>query len=119
MNQLVTVREGNISTGDILEEFVWHPIEEKILMHGDITEVAIVGIPDKKWGEIGIAICVPSAGASPSETDLIAFLKPKISSYKMPKEIHFWDSLPKSAYGKVTKKQVREVFLEKHPEKLK
>ena len=92
-------------------------IEEKILMHGDITEVAIVGIPDKKWGEIGIAICVPSVGASPSETDLIAFLKPKISSYKMPKEIHFWDSLPKSAYGKITKKQVREAFLEKRLEK--
>jgi acyl-CoA synthetase (AMP-forming)/AMP-acid ligase II len=94
-------------------------IEEKILMHGDITEVAIVGIPDEKWGEIGVAICVRSAGANPSETDLIAFLKPKVSSYKMPKEIHFWNSLPKSAYGKITKKQVREVFLEKHPEKLK
>ncbi len=92
-------------------------IEDKILMQGDITEVAVLGIPDNKWGEIGVAICVPRGGANPTEADLLAYLKPLIASYKMPKEFHFWQSLPKSAYGKTPKKLVREAFLAKHPEK--
>lgn len=86
-------------------------IEEKILTHADITEAAIVGIPDPKWGEIGVAICVARDGATPSENEVRDFLKPKIANYKMPREFHFWDSLPKSAYGKITKKIVRETFL--------
>ncbi len=90
-------------------------IEEKILTHSDITEVAIVGIPDPKWGEIGVAICVAREGSSPTDTELRDFLKPRIASYKMPKVIHFWDNLPKSAYGKITKNLVREAFLSARP----
>ncbi len=92
-------------------------IEQIILMHGDITEVAVLGIPDDKWGEIGVAICVPRAGTNPSEADLLAHLKPLIASYKMPREFHFWGNLPKSAYGKTPKKLVREAFLAKHPDR--
>lgn len=87
-------------------------IEEKILTHPDITEVAVIGIPDEKWGEIGIAVCVANDGAAPDAQDIKSFLEPKISSYKMPKEFHFWAQLPKSAYGKITKKNVRDAFLQ-------
>ena len=91
-------------------------IEEKILAHPDINEVAVIGIADAKWGEIGVAICVARDGDPPAEDALRTFLKPQIASYKMPKQFHFWRSLPKSAYGKITKKQVREVFLAKQPD---
>ncbi|MBC8259293.1 MAG: AMP-binding protein [SAR324 cluster bacterium] len=88
-------------------------IEEKILANTDISETAVFGIPDEKWGEIGIAICVLRKGSSSSEVELKKFLSEKVARYKMPKEFHFWDSLPKSGYGKITKKMVREEFLSK------
>lgn len=81
-------------------------IEEKILTHPAIREVAVLGLPDPLWGEIGWAVCV--ANAPVTEAELTAFLDGKLSRYKMPKRFLFWDSLPKSAYGKITKKMIRE-----------
>ncbi|MBK4215142.1 acyl-CoA synthetase [Paracoccus caeni] len=81
-------------------------IEEKILTHPAISEVAVLGVPDPMWGEVGWAICVASAPVT--EEDLMAFIGPKLSRYKLPKRFLFWDSLPKSAYGKITKKMIRE-----------
>jgi fatty-acyl-CoA synthase len=83
-------------------------IEEKILTHPAVTEVAVVGIPDPLWGEVGIAVCVRTLGAEVSEAELLAFLDGKLSRYKLPKRVVFRDTLPKSAYGKITKKLVRE-----------
>ena len=81
-------------------------IEEKILTHPAINEVAVLGVPDPLWGEIGWAVCV--ANTPVAEEDLAAFLDGKLSRYKMPKRFLFWDALPKSAYGKITKKIIRE-----------
>ena len=83
-------------------------IEEKILMHPDISEAAVLGIPDPVWGEVGIAVCVAHPGADPGAIDLKAFLQEKIARYKLPKTVVFWDAMPKSAYGKITKKMIRE-----------
>jgi fatty-acyl-CoA synthase len=83
-------------------------IEEKILTHGAITEVAVVGVPHPKWGEIGIAVCVPHQGASIDEARLLAWMGERIARYKLPKRVFFWDALPKSAYGKVPKMLVRQ-----------
>jgi acyl-CoA synthetase (AMP-forming)/AMP-acid ligase II len=83
-------------------------IEEKILAHPAVTEAAVVGVPDPLWGEVGVAVCVPAPGASVTEAELLAFLDGKLSRYKMPKRVVFRDALPKSAYGKITKKLVRE-----------
>ena len=83
-------------------------IEEKILTHPAISEVAVVGVPDPLWGEVGMAVCVPNAGVTVSEEELFAFIDGKMSRYKIPKRFLFWDALPKSAYGKITKKMIRE-----------
>jgi acyl-CoA synthetase (AMP-forming)/AMP-acid ligase II len=83
-------------------------IEEKILMHPDIGEVAVLGVPDPVWGEVGVAVCVARPGVSPEATELKAWLEPKIARYKLPKQIVFWEEMPKSAYGKITKKLIRE-----------
>lgn len=83
-------------------------IEEKILTHAAISEVAVLGVPDPLWGEVGIAVCVARAGAAVDEAELSAFLDGKMARYKMPKRYIFWDALPKSAYGKITKKMIRE-----------
>jgi fatty-acyl-CoA synthase len=84
-------------------------VEEKILTHPAIGEVAVVGVPDPFWGEVGVAVCVPREGVKPvSEAELAAFLAPKVSRYKMPKRFFFWDALPKSGYGKIPKRMVRD-----------
>jgi fatty-acyl-CoA synthase len=84
-------------------------VEEKILTHPAIGEVAVLGVPDPFWGEVGVAVCVPREGAAPvSEAELAAFLAPKVPRYKMPKRFFFWDALPKSGYGKIPKRMVRD-----------
>jgi len=83
-------------------------IEEKILLHPDIGEVAVLGMPDPVWGEVGVAVCVARAGADPKNIDLKGWLGGRMARYKLPKHVLFWDALPKSAYGKITKKMIRE-----------
>ena len=84
-------------------------VEEKILTHPAVGEVAVLGVPDPFWGEVGVAVCVAREGAKPvSEAELAAFLLPKVPRYKMPKRFFFWDALPKSGYGKVPKRMVRD-----------
>jgi fatty-acyl-CoA synthase len=81
-------------------------IEEKILTHPAIAEAAVLGVPDAVWGEIGIAVCV--ARERIDETELASYLAEKIPRYKMPKRFFFFEELPKSGYGKVPKRLVRD-----------
>lgn len=83
-------------------------IEEKILMHGDITEVTVLGLPDTQWGEVGIAVCVRKPGASITEKELLDWMSTRIARYKVPKQVFFWEQLPKSGYGKVPKRLVKD-----------
>lgn len=91
-------------------------IEEKILHHEAIAEVAIVGMPDPVWGEIGVAVCVRRPGAGIEEAELVGWLKERIASYKLPRRVLFWEALPKSGYGKVTKALVKAAILEREKE---
>jgi len=88
-------------------------IEEKILAHPKISEAAVVGVPDPSWGEVGIAVLVVTPGETVTEAEIGAFLAEKISRYKLPKRFVFFDEMPKSAYGKITKKMVREALQER------
>jgi fatty-acyl-CoA synthase len=84
-------------------------VEEKILTHPGIGEVAVLGVPDPVWGEVGVAVCVPrEGGPTVTEAEMAAFLSPKVPRYKMPKRFFFWEALPKSGYGKIPKRLVRD-----------
>lgn len=85
-------------------------VEEKVLAHPAVAEVAIVGVPDATWGEVGVAVCVLRAGERLTEAELIGFLDGKVARYKLPRRVHFWDEMPRSAYGKTPKKMVREAL---------
>ena len=85
-----------------------------MLQHPEITEVAIVGVPDSTWGEVGIAVCVQSEHDKVSEPAMKRWLQDKITSYKMPKRIFFWKMLPKSSYGKVAKKDIKKRLYKGH-----
>ncbi|WP_366658303.1 acyl-CoA synthetase [Fodinicurvata sp. EGI_FJ10296] len=88
-------------------------IEEKILTNPAVAEVAVLGVPDAKWGESGIAVCALKPGTALSETQLLTWLETHISRYKLPKRVVFLDALPKSGYGKVPKRLVRQTLEER------
>jgi acyl-CoA synthetase (AMP-forming)/AMP-acid ligase II len=82
-------------------------IEEKMLTHPAIAEVAVLGVPDRTWGEVGVAVCVLRPEATLNERELLGWMDGKVARYKLPKHVYFWEALPKSAYGKITKKNIR------------
>ena len=83
-------------------------IEEKLLTHEAISEAAVVGVPDPKWGEVGVAVCVLRKGMQLDEATMLDWISTKVARYKVPKRVLFWDALPKSGYGKVPKTLVKE-----------
>ena len=83
-------------------------LEEKILTHPAIAEVAVLGVPDPLWGEIGYAVCVARPGLTVEEGELAEYLAAKVAKYKMPKRFLIWDELPKSGYGKVPKRLIKD-----------
>jgi fatty-acyl-CoA synthase len=85
-------------------------IEEAILTHQSVREVAVVGVPDPKWGEVGVAVVVRREGCGLDEDALLRHLEPHLARYKWPKRCVFWDALPKSAYGKVVKKDIKALL---------
>jgi acyl-CoA synthetase (AMP-forming)/AMP-acid ligase II len=82
-------------------------LEEKILQHPAIDQVAVFGVPDAVWGEIGVAACVLHPSAILDESVLLAWLRDRLAAYKLPRHILFHDTLPKSGYGKVDKGAIR------------
>jgi acyl-CoA synthetase (AMP-forming)/AMP-acid ligase II len=85
-------------------------IEEALLLHSAVAEACVVGLPHEKWGETGVAVLVLEPGASVSEAELLAHLEGRLAKYKWPREFVFWSELPKSGYGKVTKRDVRTLL---------
>ena len=82
-------------------------VENVIYRHPDVLEVAVVPIPDPKWGEVPKAFVVPREGASPTAEDIIEFCKQNLARFKAPKVVEFGE-LPKTATGKIQKFKLRE-----------
>ncbi|MCU1368550.1 MAG: putative fatty-acid--CoA ligase, partial [Ilumatobacteraceae bacterium] len=85
-------------------------VEDAVFSHPEVEEVAVIGVPDEKWGELVMALVVTSAGSTLTEADLIAYTKTKLAGYKCPKRIEFRDSLARTATGKLQKFKLREPF---------
>jgi acyl-CoA synthetase (AMP-forming)/AMP-acid ligase II len=85
-------------------------VEDAIFQHPDVTEVAVIGIPDEKWGELVTALVVKAPDSSLTEADVIAFARTKLAGYKCPKRVEFRDALDRTATGKLQKFKLREPF---------
>jgi fatty-acyl-CoA synthase len=75
-----------------------------------VAEVAVIGVPDDKWGELVTAIVVVAEGEQVTEEEIIAHCKAHIAGYKAPKRVEFRDELARTATGKIQKFKLRESF---------
>jgi acyl-CoA synthetase (AMP-forming)/AMP-acid ligase II len=85
-------------------------VEDALFSHPEVAEVAVIGIPDEKWGELVFALVVRTPDSALTEADLIAYVKTKLAGYKCPKRIEFRDSLARTATGKLQKFKLREPY---------
>ncbi len=92
-------------------------VENTIYRHPDVQEVAVIPIPDPKWGEVVKAFVVPKKGRQPNAQDIIDFCRENIARFKAPKSIEFGE-LPKTATGKIQKFKLREKEWKNHPCKI-
>lgn len=83
-------------------------VEKAILAHSGVYEAAVIPVPDDKWGEVPKAFVIAKPASSLSETELLEFCRSQIAHYKCPHSIEFVESLPKTATGKVLKKNLRQ-----------
>jgi fatty-acyl-CoA synthase len=82
-------------------------VENTIYQHPDVQEVAVIAVPDEKWGEVPKAFVVPKPGTQPTAEDIIQFCRERIARFKCPKAVEFGD-LPKTSTGKIKKFELRE-----------
>ncbi len=83
-------------------------VEEALAQHSAIDQVAVIGVPDERWGETVKALIVLRPGAAAESGELVAFLRARLASYKLPRIVEFVDELPRTPSGKVLKRELRE-----------
>ena len=128
-----TIKEGYLYTGDLAtvdeEGYIYiidrkkdmiisggenvysREIEDLILTHPAVNDVAVIGIPDKKWGESVKAVVILQQGKSISEDEIIKYCRHRIAGYKIPKSVEFVSELPRNSTGKLLKKELREKYV--------
>ena len=85
-------------------------VEDCLFGHDDVVEVAVIGTPDERWGELVTALVVLRPGASTTKDDLIAHCRAHLAHFKAPKRIEFKDHLARTATGKLQKYKLRAEY---------
>jgi acyl-CoA synthetase (AMP-forming)/AMP-acid ligase II len=82
-------------------------IENTLLQHPEVEQVAVIGVPDDRLGEVGMAFVVPTPGTTPSNEQIISWARERMANYKVPRRVELIEQLPVNATGKVEKLELR------------
>jgi acyl-CoA synthetase (AMP-forming)/AMP-acid ligase II len=115
--------DGNVTITDRLKDmyvsggFNVYPaeVEATLRLHAGVGQVAVIGVPDRRMGEVGMAVVVPSGAEAPGEAGeladaLLAWAKERLANFKVPRSVVIVESLPLNASGKVLKRELRERY---------
>ena len=109
--------DGNLHITDRLKDmfvvggFNAYPaeIEQAITRHEQVSEAAVVGVPDARLGEVGCAFVVARPGATVTEAEIVAFCRERLANFKVPRSVRMVAALPRNASGKVLKAELRDL----------
>jgi fatty-acyl-CoA synthase len=87
-------------------------IESVLYSHPEVSEAAVIALPDPKWGEVGLAVASLKPGALITENELVRFLQDNLARYKVPKSVVFVDELPKTGANKIDKQALINKFMD-------
>jgi acyl-CoA synthetase (AMP-forming)/AMP-acid ligase II len=85
-------------------------VEDVVFGHPAVAEVAVIGVPDEKWGELVTALVVPAPGHEVTAEEIVAHCRGRVAGFKIPKRVEFRDAIPRTATGKIQKFKLREEF---------
>lgn len=85
-------------------------VESGIYGHPDVLEVAVIGVPDEKWGEAVKAVCVPKPGHTIDADSIISWARERLAGFKVPKSVDVIDALPRNPSGKILRRSLREPY---------
>ena len=127
-----SIRDGWLHTGDVAERDAEgfyrirdrlkdmyisggenvYPAEIEAVLHEHpaVADAAVIGVPDERWGEVGVAIVVLRPGAAADEQAVIAHAGARLAPYKVPRAVRFAREIPRSASGKILKRELRERY---------
>lgn len=89
-------------------------LEEVLRTHPMVSDVGVIGVPDCRAGEVPVAYIVPQENKRPTAEQIKEFLSVKVSRHKQVSQVIFTDSIPKSAAGKILRKDLRDIYKRSH-----
>lgn len=92
------------------ENVLPHEIEDVLMMHPDVAEAAVIGVPDTTWGEAVKGVVILREGARATAEQLIEFSRGKVAPFKLPRSIEFVERLPRNPVGKILRRELRERY---------
>jgi acyl-CoA synthetase (AMP-forming)/AMP-acid ligase II len=85
-------------------------VEEVISTHPKVLEVAVIGLPDEKWGEVVTAVVAPMPDEKITEEEIIEYSRKSLAGYKCPKIVKLIDNIPKNPAGKIVKSKLKKLY---------
>jgi long-chain acyl-CoA synthetase len=89
-------------------------VENALMAHPAIADVAVIGVPDEKWGEVPMALVVRKPDTQVTESEILVFARERLAGFKTPKTVGWIDVLPRNPSGKILKKDLREPYWKGH-----